>query len=234
MNVPFMGTASASPVRAHMEVATYSSSPELWYGAEGTAVKTLQRDLDHHGSHLTVDGVFGPATLRAVKSFQHSHGLSTDGIVGSLTWAALRSSEIPRSLSRLGITRVAYYGAIVHGASLDINRRAHRLYFLRLSSRGHVYLSRYSVVSFAGCNRDGCFTTPNGVFQVVRKAGAHERSKMWHNAPMPWALYFTWSGYAVHYDPLGPSHGCIHVPYYDLMEFVYDHTPIGAYVVIHT
>ncbi len=57
----------------------------LRYGATGSLVRTAQRRL----GHLTVDGSFGPATLRRVKSFQRSHHLSVDGIIGPATWNAL-------------------------------------------------------------------------------------------------------------------------------------------------
>jgi peptidoglycan hydrolase-like protein with peptidoglycan-binding domain len=36
-----------------------------------------------------VDGVFGPKTEAAVKSFQQGEGLTVDGIVGPHTWQAL-------------------------------------------------------------------------------------------------------------------------------------------------
>ena len=56
----------------------------LKVGHRGTAVASVQRRLG-----LTPDGVFGPATKRAVKRFQRRRGLVADGIVGPQTAAAL-------------------------------------------------------------------------------------------------------------------------------------------------
>ena len=59
---------------------------ELSSGAEGRQVQLLQQAI----GGIAVDGVFGPETEEAVRSFQSSHGLSVDGIAGQLTLAALR------------------------------------------------------------------------------------------------------------------------------------------------
>jgi peptidoglycan hydrolase-like protein with peptidoglycan-binding domain len=58
-------------------------------GSHGDAVTALQRQLNAHGSNLTVDGNFGPATNSAVRSFQSAHHLSVDGVAGPNTWNAL-------------------------------------------------------------------------------------------------------------------------------------------------
>ena len=50
-----------------------------------------QVELVQHALGIAVDGVYGPETEAAVRSFQHAHGLAVDGIVGPETSAAMRS-----------------------------------------------------------------------------------------------------------------------------------------------
>ncbi len=69
--------------------ASSGADPTLVEGDTGPAVQTLQTRLNVWGAKLTVDGVFGPATLAAVKAFQAAQKLTVDGIVGPQTWAAL-------------------------------------------------------------------------------------------------------------------------------------------------
>jgi len=73
--------------------------PETWtaliiqtsQGKAGPEVRAIQHLLKFKFgmNGLAVDGIFGPDTANAVKSFQTSHGLSVDGIVGPNTWKAL-------------------------------------------------------------------------------------------------------------------------------------------------
>jgi peptidoglycan hydrolase-like protein with peptidoglycan-binding domain len=78
----------------------------LTSGSEGRQVKLLQQAL----GAVKVDGVFGPETEAAVRSFQSSHGLSVDGIVGPQTSAALRSNSA-------GSAFIADVSNVVPGAS---------------------------------------------------------------------------------------------------------------------
>jgi len=58
-------------------------------GAGGEAVTGVQRQLVARGSGITVDGVFGPATAAAVRTFQRESRLPTDGVVDARTWSRL-------------------------------------------------------------------------------------------------------------------------------------------------
>lgn len=66
--------------------------PNLKLGARGEAVKRLQKMLREQRvkDAPSIDGDFGPATVKAVKRFQSSRYLKSDGVVGDATWRALR------------------------------------------------------------------------------------------------------------------------------------------------
>jgi N-acetyl-anhydromuramyl-L-alanine amidase AmpD len=67
-------------------------SPTLKSGANGYQVKRLQRLLAQQGFDPgRHDGVFGPATEKAVKRAQRAHGLDADGIAGPMTWHILHA-----------------------------------------------------------------------------------------------------------------------------------------------
>ena len=61
------------------------------FGADNPSPAEVQRALNLAGAdpQLAEDGVFGPASQAAVKTFQSSHGLTADGVAGPQTLAAL-------------------------------------------------------------------------------------------------------------------------------------------------
>ena len=71
--------------RAQLSTGSYNKTDNRY-------VQTL---LNQKGYSLDVDGMFGPKTQAAVKSFQRANGLVVDGIVGKNTWAALTAKEEP-------------------------------------------------------------------------------------------------------------------------------------------
>lgn len=78
--------------QAHLESVTLKRNQLqlLKFGSFGIAVQQLQRDLSSLGYHLHIDGDFGPATQRALKSFQRENRLQVDGIFGPKTLEMMR------------------------------------------------------------------------------------------------------------------------------------------------
>ncbi len=67
-----------------------ASAEVLKNGSKGALVKTVQTKLKNWGYYAgSVDGVYGPKTVAAVKYFQRVNGLTQDGIVGAKTAAAM-------------------------------------------------------------------------------------------------------------------------------------------------
>jgi peptidoglycan hydrolase-like protein with peptidoglycan-binding domain len=70
---------------------SFRSAPiTLRPGARGEDVERMQRLLSARGHDVgSIDGSFGPRTTAAVRAFQSARGLSVDGVVGPATWRAL-------------------------------------------------------------------------------------------------------------------------------------------------
>jgi peptidoglycan hydrolase-like protein with peptidoglycan-binding domain len=90
------GSAGANPGNASPEPPTTTEHIiSLSAGSEGRQVELLQRAL----GGIKVDGIFGPETEAAVRTFQASAGLTVDGVVGPLTSAALRGQGAGRAFT---------------------------------------------------------------------------------------------------------------------------------------
>lgn len=66
----------------------------LRQGDRGHRVTSLQHALNRHRAGLIVDGIYGPATAGAVRTFQRLAGLVVDGIAGPKTRRALQRIEL--------------------------------------------------------------------------------------------------------------------------------------------
>jgi len=79
-----------------------NSGATLTMGSTGSDVRRLQiifvmtKLLDVSG----IDGIFGPKTQDAVKSFQQGSNLTADGVVGPMTWKALPADPQTPRLAR--------------------------------------------------------------------------------------------------------------------------------------
>ena len=80
-----------------LDLESPGSMPTLRMGSRGSAVIDLQTRLASAGfSPGPVDGIFGPRTDGAVRSFQRARGLRIDGIVGPFTWGELLGTTTPQ------------------------------------------------------------------------------------------------------------------------------------------
>lgn len=84
---PPAATAPSSPSGS---ASATTALPVLRPGMEGDAVRQLQQRLRTKGFYSgTIDGLFGSQTEAAVRAAQAANNLTVDGIVGPATWRAL-------------------------------------------------------------------------------------------------------------------------------------------------
>ncbi len=70
------------------------------YGSRGEEVKKIQRVLKNQGLYGgNIDGIFGKQTQNAVRTFQKNNGLTVDGIAGPKTLKAMGISSSSSSSS---------------------------------------------------------------------------------------------------------------------------------------
>ncbi len=104
-------SVTAPAAVAHAELLTLHS--------EGDDVAAAQRALG-----IAPDGVYGPLTRAAVRSFQAAHGLQVDGVVGPITAGALGLNRAPAPPSAttaavqraLGVAADGVYGPVTRAA----------------------------------------------------------------------------------------------------------------------
>lgn len=106
VNARLNGEVVKEPVK--VETPQTNSYPIIRSGSTGEYVKKAQERLNKHNASLVVDGIFGDATLAAVKKFQKENNLDVDGIVGPKTWAALTaiSDEEPKKEDTSGYRKI--------------------------------------------------------------------------------------------------------------------------------
>jgi peptidoglycan hydrolase-like protein with peptidoglycan-binding domain len=98
------------------------SNGGLRLGSRGAEVSEIQRLLNANDYTVSVDGVFGSETDRAVRRFQTANSLLDDGIVGSATRDALESgARVSRTNDR--VRPVAADRPVVESVQPTVNGR---------------------------------------------------------------------------------------------------------------
>jgi hypothetical protein len=171
-----------------------ASDPELWPGARGSAVRTLQRDLNALKYHAGPDdGQFGTDLQEAVWAFQETQGLPGEDQVTSAFWRALAHPRAPKVLVPRGEDLVLY------------NHNKVELVSHVTTGGGYSYCS-----PGGGC---GVAITPTGNFHTLSYLPG------WVTVPLGYMynpVFFIGTAFAIHGDvpvPLQPvSHGCVRIP----------------------
>lgn len=97
--------------------------PTLKQGSTGTNVTAAQYLLRAHGhTSVTADGVYGPYTVSAARSFQSANGLAVDGVIGPNTFSKLvvtlregSRGEAVRALQTLLVKKYGYASVAIDG-----------------------------------------------------------------------------------------------------------------------
>jgi len=83
--------AGDGPEPSQSSEPAFTLSGNLRQGSRGDEVRRLQAALGMPQSEQ--DGIFGPRTAQAVRTFQQSQGLQVDGVVGRQTLAAIQRTR---------------------------------------------------------------------------------------------------------------------------------------------
>ena len=224
------------------------AGPPIWgVGSSGDQVRELQARLAQI-SWFNQDptGYYGGVTETAVSGFQAKRGFPVVGYVDQRTWDRIVSMTTPPTQDELyppepepepepevvEAAQPAVPGLdsrCTTGRAICIDKSTS---LVRWVVNGDVLLTLDA--------RFGSELTPTreGLFSVQRKV-RDEYSRLYDNAPMPFAVYFS-GGQAVHYSPdfvaygyNGSSHGCVNTRSWDGMSYLFDAARIGDKVVVY-
>lgn len=98
----------------------------------------------------------------------------------------------------------------------------------------YVYRAGYEIGRATFIQGDYDTPTPPGEYKVLEKDADHV-SSTYNNAPMPYNLRLTWSGYALHgtadVADIWATHGCVGLPL-EFSEILFRHAKVGTPVLI--
>ncbi len=152
-------------VQRENEASVYTLSK---IGSRGNEVRQIQKKLKELGHYKgSVDGIYGTATQKAVKSFQKSCGITADGIAG------------PKTLKYLGLSPSSDSSGAYSGS--DINLLAK---LIAAEARGESYTGQVAVGAVV-LNRVSHSSFPDTIAGVIYQKGAFScvNDSNWSVAP---------------------------------------------------
>lgn len=171
--------------------------------AAGATVRRVQAAVG-----VTQDGILGPRTCDAIKSYQCTKNLTVDGVVGPITWGVMRGNPPPAG------TRLC---ANLTHQTLWVSKNGVRTMTAARMRSGDPRLSNSA-------------TTVTGNFTIYLKDIDHVSSVF--GSAMPYSMFF-YRGQAIHGSTfsLPGSHGCINVTMDDARR-LWNRAPVGTPISI--
>jgi hypothetical protein len=90
-----LGRNGATTTATWASLLSRGGSPVVKIGSGGAAVRRVQRTVNATtDAALVVDGIFGPDTTRAVRTYQRQVGLRPTGVVAPDTWLRMQAGDV--------------------------------------------------------------------------------------------------------------------------------------------
>jgi hypothetical protein len=212
------------------ESQTFSSSKNPRHAC----VKQLQAKIKAANVPVSVDGVFGNATVNAVLNFQRSQvGLTADGVVGPKTWRMLNAPQYVE----MGLAPKCKKSS---GIMLCANQASRKLWYVKDGA-----VVKEINVRFGGWAKDpksGAYSlkkTAKGSFRIIQGRKYADYTSKTFEAAMPYSMFF-YGGQAFHYSAnfaragySGASHGCINIGNLDEAKWLFANTPEKTAVYVY-
>ncbi len=171
--------------------------------ASGVSVRQVQLKVG-----VADDGVLGPITCNAIKSYQCTKNLSVDGNVGPITWGVMQGNTPPRG-PRICVD--------LNNQKLWLSKNGVRTYTAQRMRSGDPRLSNSE-------------NTKTGNHSIYYKDIDHISSIF--GSPMPYSMFF-YGGQAIHESTFSTpgSHGCINITRNDAKK-LWNNSPVGTPVSV--
>lgn len=229
-STPAAANPGFTPVKLHAGMNT-----------PGVAVLQQYLRLNQNWNYLRYNGgytgYFGSITIAGLKGWQRAAGYQPTGwiVIGSSQWNKLRREAMHFQLPRY-IDAQTIGAARQSGWAIDASKSPGQVTVLRYNRYKHKMGVALSIAASYGGFIDGKYRpSTNGLFHIQAEYGvnyvSHSPGEPWNGAPMPYATCY-YDGECLHYDPLGPSHGCIHIPSMSAAIYI-NRLPLGTMVVVH-
>lgn len=194
------GSASAATVSQTTKLLTQNHpamSQILQQGSTGHWVSTLQADLYQLGYHSVGidDGIFGPKTLAALKTFQQKNGFQPTGVTSPAVWQDILAGFhlTPRYTGPMTLT--VNVPTIPESAHPALYQR------LQMGSQGHWVATLQANLKLLGYSQVG---PTDGIFGPKTQTALEAFQKAQKLTPSGITTYDTWKQILLGLGVLGP------------------------------